>query len=236
MPDQKKQKDRSFKRRPFVDGIFVSEESEKPEKLVEPVVKKEVKSGREGGSRKKEKREQPAFLKKGKKQFSLIWQKDHWKRSFFEDQPTPSRTNRLLNWFKSNHQIDRPKIIKTAVVGFFLLFFLCGTISLSAQAEKIRGQVSGVAVEGRKHLTLARKAVDEMDIIQATEEFGRASREIKRANQTLGSKGQISLYWSQLPYIKGEEHSLVNFLTLIDQSLDGAEKLFSQLEGLVGKH
>ncbi len=231
MADGKKKKEASFKRPSFVDGILREEkvesiiaDSDRANKRLEKI------RAREEGK---------IFKKKQRKQFSLIWKEDSKKKSFFDRSEPKLKTikkKRLplsLNIKWPSFRVERQVLIRSTVVALFLLFLLGGAISLYRQAPQLRGQVNGVAAAGQKHFALAQKAAKEMDVLQATEEFTRASQEIKKAGQILGQKGQLSHYWSRLPYSKREESTLINFLFQIDHTLTGLERLFSLFEEIV---
>jgi hypothetical protein len=155
----------------------------------------------------------------------LRYLEDNHSRNFFDNRPKPNFAKEFLG------QIPGLSL-KSTFTGF-ILFFLIGFLgwggySLYSQAGQIAGKVKGAAYQGQSHLTKARQAVDEMDIIGASKEFELASAEIGQAADELKKKGQYNLYWHKLPYNKDSKSSLIRSVILIDQSIADLNNLYRE--------
>ncbi len=126
--------------------------------------------------------------------------------------------------------INRVSFTKIATV-CFLLFFSLGGWSLYSQASDLGGEVKGAAYQGKQHLTQAREAVDNYDLLLASEEFKLASDQIGKASEELIRKGQYMPYWDQLSY-QNEQSSMVASVILIDRTISNLNMLYSSFLGL----
>jgi len=250
MAKQEKENKKSLSRPSFIDGII----SDAPEDSLidQKKAKAKLKQLEEDSRRTKA---QQSFYQTKKRirqtpnQDNPIWDKQ--KKDFFDN--LPKKKTRKTGSFKfpewrSKLKIKKPKLgfnlrlkltrVNLVIVGIAVVvlgILISGSWSIASQLSDIEGKVSGATVKGQKHLNLAQQAVEEMDVVKASQEFELASKEIAKATQVLNNKGQITEYWSKLPFQKREEFKLINFLSQVEQSSTDLEDLFGLFEQLVNQ-
>jgi len=208
----------SLQRPNFVDGLFSSEKAD--------TIEVESRRAQEKLEKIKDRERERVFHKEQERRYDLVLREPD-REEFFPQQPKARLSRQRVRIKLPQIKLDRFTAIRIglALVSVFILF--AGISSLATQSAQLPGQVKGISSQSQRHLTRARQAAKEFDIVKATKEFREASRELGQANQILERKGQFSQYWSQLPYNKNPEFSLVNLLSLADQNLQGLESLFT---------
>jgi len=139
-----------------------------------------------------------------------------------------SRLKKSIFYLASN--ISFAKVVSVC----FLSFFLAGGWSLYSQADSLGGEIKGATYQGKNHLTKARVAVDNYDLLTASEEFKLASNEIGKASDKLIREGQFTPYWNQLPYTT-QQSAMVSSVILIDRTITSMSGLYNQLLDLTDR-